>query len=169
MAKIPAYGTFQHRCQPSDVEAAFHLSNNSAAKDSSSSAREEIPLSDQANVRRRVTKKASDKRPDRKETDFFEKFQQKWENAQYHHCLFLCCEKGSRDQRTVPVLVQDPEDERQIYMDLSRTWYEKYGWWSRYVPFYGITSLDEVEVFTRMVILSPLTGNKTVSLLKRAR
>lgn len=147
MAGKPVYGTFRRRRPDSDVEAAFHLSNNSAAKDSSSSARELIKLSDQANVRRkRVTKKSSNKPLDRREADFFEKFQRKWENPQYPYCLFLCYDKGNRDQRTVPVLVQDPEDEKRIYIDLSRTWYEKYGWWSRYVPFYGSISLDEVEV-----------------------
>jgi hypothetical protein len=68
------------------------------------------------------------------------------EDSQRHHCLFLCWEDGADDQRAVPLLIEDIEDETRIYQDLVRTWYKMRGWWWRYIPFYGVLGLEEVEV-----------------------
>jgi hypothetical protein len=45
----------------------------------------------------------------------------------------------------VPVLIEDPEDERSVYQDLQRMWRERHGWMGK-TPFYGAVGVEEVEV-----------------------
>lgn len=120
---------------PTDLEAAFHLSECPAASGSFSSALEQVQLNDQPNIRPKVKPKAPPNPT---------------EDAQRHHCLFLCWDEGPNDQRVIPLLIKDPEDEKRVYQDMGRIWYERHGQWRRYLPFYGVLSLREVEVRTRL-------------------
>ena len=68
-------------------------------------------------------------------------------------------DEGPNDQRVIPLLIKDPEDEKRVYQDMGRIWYERHGQWRRYLPFYGVLSLHEVEVRTRLASISWLTEN----------
>jgi hypothetical protein len=132
-----------------DLEAAVQPSNNPAASTSVSSAREQVQLNDQPHSRRRAKKKASSKSPVWRVPILFDKLQCQLEDSQRHHCLFFCWDNGANGQKSMPLLIQDPEDEKRIYQDLGRTWYERSGRCRRYFPFYGVLGLEEMEVCTR--------------------
>jgi hypothetical protein len=149
MVNMTQYGTIQYVQQQTDLEAAFHLSNNPVASTSVSSAREQIQLNDQPHSRLKGKKKASPKPLESRNPLFFDILQRQLEDSQRHYCLFLCWENGADDQRVVPLLIQDPEDEEKIYQDLGRTWHKRCGWWWKYFPFYSVLGLEEVEVCTR--------------------
>jgi hypothetical protein len=135
---------------PTDLEAAFHLSKCPAAGGSFSSALEQVQLNDQPNIRRKMKPKAPPNPTERRIPVLFDKLHQQLEDAQRHHCLFLCWDEGPNDQRVIPLLIKDPEDEKRVYQDMGRIWYERHGRWRRYLPFYGVLSLHEVEVRTRL-------------------
>ncbi|KAF8850321.1 hypothetical protein BDZ45DRAFT_809232 [Acephala macrosclerotiorum] len=138
------HGTIQ-RGQQSDLEAAIHLPNNPIANDSVSSARERDQLDNQPRSRLKGKQKDPPKPRAPQDPVFFDTLRGELEDSQRHHCLFLCWEDGAYDQRAVPLLIEDIEDEMRIYQDLVRTWYKMRGWWWRYIPFYGILGLEEVK------------------------
>ena len=77
---------------------------------------------------------------------FFETLRAELGNGSCEHCLFVCWENKVNDQRAVPLLIDDREDEVRVYQDLVKIWYEKHGWWWKYIPFYEVQEVEEVEV-----------------------
>jgi hypothetical protein len=117
------------------------------ASGSVSSAREPDQLDNQPRSRLKGKQKDLPKLQASQDPVFFDTLQGELEDSQRHHCLCLCWDDGAEDQRAVPLLIEDIEDETRIYQDLVRTWYKMRGWWWRYIPFCGVLSLEEVEVY----------------------
>ena len=166
MASITGHKNPPCEQQPTDLEAAIHLSNLPTATACASSALEQVQLNAQPYPRRKVKEKAAPKIMLWKAPTFFDELQQQLEDARRHHCLFLCWENGANDQRAVPLLIEDPEDEKRIYQDLRRTWYKGRRWWWKYFPFYGVLGLEEVEVCTRITSIAFAELKKQVPLLE---
>jgi hypothetical protein len=123
-----------------------------------SSAREETTLANQTRSRSRPLQNAftiftaQGSRPDEPQSQFFESLQRRLEDGGREYCLFMCWERGFNDQRAVPLLIKDSEDEVVVYQDLITLWYRTHGWWWRYVPFYQVLAVEEVEVWTTKLI-----------------
>lgn len=116
-----------------------------------SNARELTNLANQTRLRSRPKQNASPvpkAQSSRPKNQFFESLQQKLEHGGREYCLFMCWEHGFSDQRAVPLLIKDSEDEVAVYQDLITLWYKTHGWWWRYVPFYQVLAVEEVEVCT---------------------
>lgn len=79
---------------------------------------------------------------------FFEALRAELGNGSHEHCLFVCWENEANDQRAVPLLINDREDEVRVYQDLVKIWYERHGWWWKCIPFYEVQGVEEVEVST---------------------
>jgi hypothetical protein len=119
-----------------------------------SNARELATFANQTRLRSRPKQhafpvlKAQSSRP---KNEFFESLQQELEHGGRDYCLFMCWERGFNDQRAVPLLIKDSEDEVAVYQDLITLWYKTHGWWWRYVPFYQVLAVEEVEVCTSLL------------------
>ena len=140
--------------QQAEIETGAH-SPNIMPSDSVSTAVEQIPLANQPHQRVQPVKPVEQAwqetfRPKSRTfgptEQFFEKLQAELDHGTRHHCLFFCWELGINDQRAAPLLIEDIENEVRIYQDLEGEWYEKHGRWWRYVPFYGVVAVEEVDV-----------------------
>jgi hypothetical protein len=133
--------------QPAEIETSAH-SLNHIPSGSTSSAREQVSLANQLRLRKKPKHKPSPIRPrtSGQAELFFETLQAVLDHGTRHHCLFFCWELGVDDQRAAPLLIEDTENEVKIYQDLVGKWYEKRGWWRRYVPFCGVVVVEEVDV-----------------------
>ena len=127
-----------------DLEAALHSSTS--PNTSISSATELAQPSNKSVPRFRVSRMASPKPIQSTESAFFDTLQHQLEDSESHYCVFICWGYRVGDQRAVPLLIQDPEDEERIYQKLGHILYETCRWWWRYIPFYGIVDLKEIEV-----------------------
>lgn len=76
---------------------------------------------------------------------FFEALRAELGNKSHEHCLFVCWENEVNDQRAIPLLIDDREDEVRVYQDLVKIWYERHGWWWQYIPFHKVQMVEEVE------------------------
>lgn len=136
--------------QPTDIEAAIDLAKHPTASGSCSSAKQLPRPNDPSYLRHKAKGKAKGKATSQttswRAPAIFNEIQQHLEDPTRQNCLFLCWENGDKDQRAVPLLIEDPEDEKRIYQDLHPMWYERCGWWWKYFPFYGVLSLEEVKV-----------------------
>src|SRR5882757_5405418 len=114
---------------------------------STSSAREQVSLANQPRLRKKPKPKHPLIRPrtSSQAEIFFETLQAVLDHGTRDHCLFFCWELGVNDQRAAPLLIEDIENEVRIYQDLVGKWYEKQGWWWKYVPFYGVVAVEEVD------------------------
>jgi hypothetical protein len=146
--------------QQAGVETGAHLPNVMPG-DSVSTAVEQIPPTNQPHQRVQTMNPMEQAwqesfRPKSRTfgpaEQFFEILQAGLDHGTRTHCLFFCWELGVNDQRAAPLLIEDIENEVKIYQDLERKWYEKLGRWWRYVPFYGVVAVEEVDV--RMNIFS---------------
>ncbi|CZT13231.1 uncharacterized protein RCO7_05276 [Rhynchosporium graminicola] len=66
-------------------------------------------------------------------------------NTSREYCLFICWENSFDDQRALLLLVDDIDDEMKIYQELVSLWYDRHGWWRKYIPFYKVQMVEEVE------------------------
>ena len=120
-----------------------------------SSAREPFTLDNHTHLRSRTEQNdvpiltAQSSSP---KSQFFDSLQKELEHGGQEYCLFMCWERGFNDQRAVPLLIKDSEDEVAVYQDLMKLWYKTHGWWWRYVPFYQVLAVEEVEVWTTKLI-----------------
>lgn len=127
-----------------DIEAQ---TSNSSGASTSVSTTLELP---QLNVQPRSRLKGEEKKnpePESAGRDLFRKLRGGLKGSQ--RCLFICWESSINDQRVVLVPVKDPKDEKKIYEDMRQKLYESCGWWWKYIPFYGVRRLEEIEVCKR--------------------
>lgn len=112
-----------------------------------SSARERQTYPTQLNQRRKIQtlKPEPDAVTSWIEPPFFGQLQKHLDKANHDLCLFLCWEESKHDQRAIPVLIKDPQDERGVYQVIRAKWHETCPWWKKN-PFYGVMGLEEVEV-----------------------
>jgi hypothetical protein len=134
--------------QLADLEAALDLPIVPAPVHVST-AREHVQLANQPRLR--VKRKQKDPPAPRnralgQEEQFFATLQAGLEDGSRSYCLFLCWEHAADDQRAVPLLIEDPEDETRVYRDMVTTWDQRRGWWLKYIPFYQVLGVEEVQV-----------------------
>ena len=153
MARVAERGGSTYEQQSTDLEAACYLPDHSTVNASAPSALEG-EVNAQPYCRRKSKNSALPETVAWNAPALFDEAQQHLEDSQRHHCLFLCWENGANDQRALPLLIEDPEDEKRIYQDMRQMWYQGCRWWKRYFPFYGVLSLEEVHVCTRTAIIA---------------
>ncbi|KAN0098206.1 hypothetical protein V8E51_013869 [Hyaloscypha variabilis] len=77
--------------------------------------------------------------------NFFEVLQSQLEDGIRPYCMFLCWEVSINDQRAVPLLIEDKEDEVRVYRDMVQKLCEMQPWWLRHNPFYQVQDVKEVN------------------------
>lgn len=60
--------------------------------------------------------------------------------------IVLLCWGESSCCSILPVPVQYPEDEVATWTELNKAWYTRRGTWGKYLPGFGVTRVDIVEV-----------------------
>lgn len=133
--------------QHSDLEAGTELPTVPIPV-ALSSAREPVRMHNQPRLRsKRKTKVLSPRtaQASGQAEHFFRDLGGELGNGSHEHCLFVCWENEIDDQRAVPLLIDDREDEVRVYQDLVTLWYERHGWWWRYIPFHKVQMVEEVK------------------------
>ncbi|TAQ89297.1 hypothetical protein B7494_g2382 [Chlorociboria aeruginascens] len=132
----------------SDLEAGINLPTIPAPV-VLASAREPVRFANQARLR--MQKRKPEVHPPRmaqasgQAEQFFKTLRAELGNGSREHCLFVCWENEVNDQRAVPLLIDDRDDEVSVYQDLVEIWYKRYGWWWKCIPFYEVQGVDEVK------------------------
>ncbi|KAE9373930.1 hypothetical protein N431DRAFT_482792 [Stipitochalara longipes BDJ] len=132
-----------------NLKPTIHAANNSKPSFLGSSAREQMPAATQPR-RRKQTGRLPAQAPEglREAGKFFDALQAELEDGVRQHCLFLCWEASVNDQRAVPLLIENKEDELdevKIYRDMAAKLYETQPWWLKYNPFCQVLGVEEVE------------------------
>jgi len=167
----PVYGggSTNQVTQGPQLEPNLHATiSSSGLQLPSSSAREQVPTPTQPRRRKKIEKEPS---PAAKiilqPATFFDSLQAELENGARSHCLFMCWEVGINDRRAVPLLIDEPDNEVQIYRDMAVRLDETQPWWLRYNPFYQVIAVEEVEV-CEMNLAKSIANSTTVSLSEKA-
>jgi len=123
--------------------------NNTIPSISTSTPTQPNPVANQARLRKGQKFKntpppqfQTSKQPEQ----IFEALYTDLEDGYSNNCLFMCWEQGANDQKAIPLKIRDTDDEVQVYRDMVDKWYEVQRWWWRYVPFYQVLGVEEVEV-----------------------
>jgi hypothetical protein len=126
--------------QITDLEAARPLSDTTGELDAFTGAVDRgngrTETKDLSNTSRKMKSKASAEPP----------VSQVPESSDRSYFLLICWEHAAYDQRALVVEFSNPEDEMEIYKSMRQTWYRGRQWWLKFVPFYDVISLEEVEV-----------------------
>jgi hypothetical protein len=131
-----------------DLEAGIELPTIPAPV-ALSSAREPVHIANQSRLRSKWKPKVHPPRMAQASgqvEQFFETLRAELGSGSREHCLFVCWGNEVNDQRAVPLLIDDREDEVRVYQDLVKIWYERHGWWWKFIPFYEVQGVEEVEV-----------------------
>jgi len=131
-----------------ELERSNHVRESPIPNLPISSAREKLTSANQLR-RRRTTDRRLLPTPEAsgQAGNFFEVLQSQLEDGIRPYCIFLCWEVSINDQRAVPLLIEDKEDEVRVYRDMVQKWCKMQPWWLKYNPFYKVLSVEEVEVW----------------------
>jgi hypothetical protein len=149
--------------QTTDLEAACHLSDITGEPDVFSRAvdrgKGQTETKDLSNTSRKMKSKA-----------FVEPLaSQVPESSDRSYFIHICWEHAANDQRALVVEFSNPEDEKEIYKNMRQTWYRGRQWWLKFVPFYDVIGIEEVEVSLKLNRLQVLTRCNSFATCKTTR